>query len=85
MSLIQRKTLNEFSTNANEEFFNTIYSAGSKVPHSGIYKCTECKREVAVNDHEKDNKFPPHYQDSKFSCTSPKWKPYVIADSKASY
>jgi hypothetical protein len=57
MSLVERKTLNEFSTNSNDAFFNQIFSAGSKVPHSGIYRCTQCKREVAVNDHDKDNKF----------------------------
>ena len=48
MSLVERKSLNEFSTNTNDEFFNNIYSAGAKVPHSGIYRCTQCKREVAV-------------------------------------
>lgn len=85
MSLVERKTLDEFSTNINDKFFNQTFSAGAKVPHSGIYKCSQCKREVAVNDHDKDNKFPPHYQDTKFNCTSPKWKPYVIADSKAEF
>ncbi|HHP4966177.1 hypothetical protein [Acinetobacter baumannii] len=50
MSLVERKTLNEFSTNTNDDFFNKTFSAGAKVPHSGIYRCTQCKREVAVND-----------------------------------
>ena len=65
--------------------FNQNFSAGTKASHSGIYKCSQCKREVAVNDHDKDNKFPPHYQDTRFNCTSLKWKTYVIADSKTEF
>lgn len=85
MSLVRASTLNELSTDANEEFFSKKYSAGDTVPYSGIYKCTSCKREVTVNSHSSDNTFPPHYQDPKFNCTKPVWQPYVIADTKVEF
>ena len=83
MALVQKKTLNELATNASDDFFGKRFSAGDEVPHSGIYKCTKCNREVTVNAHSRDNTFPPHYAESP--CKSPTWKPYVIADTKAEW
>ena len=83
MALVQKKTLNELATNTNDNFFGERFSAGDAVPHSGIYKCTKCNREVTVNAHSRDNTFLPYYPES--TCKSPMWKPYVIADKKAEW
>lgn len=83
MALVQKKTLNELATNTEDDFSDKRFSSGDEVPRSGIYKCTECNREVTVNAHSRDNTFPPHYPES--SCQSPTWKPYVIADTKAEW
>lgn len=69
MALVQKKTLNELATNANDNFFGKRFSAGDEVPYSGIYKCTKCNREVTVNAHSRDNTFPSHYPESP--CKSP--------------
>ena len=44
MALVQKKTLNELATNTEDDFFDKRFSSGDEVPHSGIYKCTECNR-----------------------------------------
>ncbi|OCG58317.1 hypothetical protein A9G37_06910 [Gilliamella sp. GillExp13] len=55
----------------------TKYSPGTTVQVSGIYKCTECNKEVTCN---KDDPFPPPKDHEHIKET--KWKLIVEADTK---
>lgn len=41
--------------------WHTVYKPGEDVPHSGIFKCVGCKREITSNE---GDPFPPqnHHQ-----------------------
>lgn len=39
-----------------QKAFEAIYAIGTKVPHSGIYKCINCGSEIAANA---GDPFPP--------------------------
>lgn len=43
------------------DWWTHVYTPGSTVPVSGIYKCTGCRKEVTCNE---DDPFPPqnHHQ-----------------------
>ena len=49
--------------NPEREWWNKEYGPADKVPVSGIYKCTGCKKEITSNE---DDPFPPqnHHQHS---------------------
>jgi len=36
-------------THTNDAAFDTIYGPGAETPHSGIYRCDGCGREIASN------------------------------------
>lgn len=44
----------------NSQEWQALHGPGSEVPHSGIYACTECLKEVACNA---GDKFPPQNHD----------------------
>jgi hypothetical protein len=58
--------------------YDKIYSPGSAVPHSGIYRCQGCGREIASN---KGDPFPPqnHHQHHA-SQGAIRWRLAVYAD-----
>lgn len=58
--------------------FDGEYGPGSAVPHSGIYRCRGCGREIAANQ---ANPFPPqnHHQHSSSQGTI-RWRLSVYAD-----
>jgi len=51
----------QYLAKSDSEAFDQIHSPGSTVPHSGIYRCQGCGREIASN---KGDPFPPqnHHQ-----------------------
>ena len=57
---------------SNGNAFDYTYGPAQTVPHSGIYKCDNCKREIASN---KDDRFPPqnHHQHPN-PATPIKWR-----------
>ena len=50
-----------YLTASDDRAFDSIYEPGTKVPHSGIYRCEGCAKEIAANA---DNPLPPqnHHQ-----------------------
>lgn len=52
----------EYLQQSTDAAFDQIYGPGQRVPHSGIYKCQGCNREIAAN--EGGDPFPPqnHHQ-----------------------
>ncbi len=61
--------------------FDKTHSPGSTVPHSGIYRCEGCGREIAANERDP---FPPqnHHQHTT-QQGSIRWRLAVYADHKA--
>jgi hypothetical protein len=55
MAVFRRKE--EFTFDKYDPEFDTEYGPGQKIEYSGIYRCTNCGREVVV---EKGRKTPPH-------------------------
>ena len=60
--------------------FDAIHGPGDKVPHSGIYRCMGCQREVASNEGQP---LPPqnHHQHGQ-GQGSIRWRLIVYADHK---
>lgn len=72
----------ELATSTSEAF-DKEYSPGSTVPHSGIYRCLGCGREIASNA---GDPFPPqnHHQHSSYQRFDPmatlglcRWRPEI--------
>lgn len=61
-----------------KEWWESLYSPGEEVPVSGIYKCTDCGKEIASN---KGDPFPPqnHHQHSPYKKIQ--WQLVVRADT----
>lgn len=59
------------------------YSPAEIVPHSGIYRCTGCKKEVTSN---KGDKFPPqnHHQHGT-NQGSIQWQMIVYTDTEGKF
>lgn len=55
--------------------FNEVHEVGSKIVHSGLYKCKNCGREIASNKHE--GTLPPHYKNDE--CKKAQWQLFVYA------
>lgn len=66
---------------SNSEAYDLLHSPGSRVPHSGIYRCGGCGREIAANERDP---FPPqnHHQHST-SQGLVRWRLTVFADGTA--
>ncbi len=79
MALYQRPA--ELATSTSEAF-DKEYSPGATVPHSGIYRCLGCGREIASNA---GDPFPPqnHHQHAS-SQGSIRWRlsVYAVGDPK---
>jgi len=63
---------------SNGDAYDYDYGPGAKVPHSGIYRCMGCGREIAANE---GNPFPPqnHHQHT-VSQGNIRWRLIVYAD-----
>lgn len=61
--------------------YDSTYTPGATVPHSGIYRCQGCGREIASN---KGDPFPPqnHHQHT-VAQGSIRWRLAVYADHKS--
>jgi hypothetical protein len=70
----------QYLEKSESESFDKIYSPGSAVPLSGIYRCQGCDREIASNE---GDPFPPqnHHQHST-SQGDIRWRLAVYADHK---
>ena len=66
--------------NSPKEWWTNTYSAGDKVPVSGIYKCKGCKKEITSN---KNDPFPPenHHQHTALAGEI-EWKLIVRTDTE---
>jgi len=64
-------------TQSNDTAFDGTYEPGTTPPHSGIYRCTGCGREVVA---EQARSLPPqnHHQHPNYSPV--RWKMAVYAD-----
>lgn len=51
-----------------DELFDKLHTPGMQVPHSGIYRCAGCAKEIAANA---PDPFPPqnHHQHSQAQGT----------------
>ena len=67
---------------SSSDAFDKIHSPGTPAPHSGIYRCKGCNREVASNGGEP---LPPqnHHQHTT-TQGSIRWRMVVYADHKPS-
>jgi hypothetical protein len=63
---------------SNSEAYDNLYGPGANTPHSGVYRCMGCGREIAAN---KGNPLPPqnHHQHS-VAQGSISWRLTVYAD-----
>ena len=61
--------------------YDSVHSPGTVVPHSGVYRCEGCGREIAANQRDP---FPPqnHHQHSTYQG-SIRWRLIVYADHDA--
>lgn len=77
------KNASDLKQNTSWDGWNTKYSPSEEVPHSGIYKCTGCKKEVTSN---KGDKFPPqnHHQHGN-GQGSIQWQMIVYTDTKGEF
>jgi len=71
------KILQQSSSSA----YDVTHGPGTTVPHSGIYRCDGCGREIAANER---NPFPPqnHHQHTHNQGTI-RWRLIVFADHEA--
>lgn len=62
----------------NDKAFTVEYNPGDQPPHSGIYRCTGCGREVVA---EENRRLPPqnHHQHSVLQGLI-KWRMIIYAD-----
>lgn len=70
-----------FLQQSNSDAYDLVHQLGSRVPHSGIYRCMGCGREIAANE---GDPFPPqnHHQHS-MSQGNVRWRLIVFADGTA--
>ncbi len=61
--------------------FDTDHSPGTKVPHSGIYRCTGCGDEVTCN---KGDPLPPQNHHQHPNRTAINWRLLVFTQTKGS-
>jgi hypothetical protein len=66
---------------SNSDAYDKLHSPGSTVPHSGIYRCQGCGREIASNG---GDPFPPqnHHQHATAQGTI-RWRLIVFADHES--
>jgi len=57
--------------------FDGEHSPGGTTPHSGIYRCTGCGREVVS---EEDRPFPPQNHHQHTTSQAMRWRMIVYAD-----
>lgn len=64
-----------------DKAFDVDHEPGAVPPHSGIYRCMGCGREIVA---EEDRRFPPqnHHQHTN-SQGAIRWRMIVYADHKA--
>ena len=69
-----------YLTKSDDKAFNSDYSPGTQPPHSGIYRCMGCGREVVA---EENRQLPPqnHHQHTT-AQGSIRWRMIVYADHK---
>lgn len=67
-----------YLSTSNEAAFNKDHSPGGQVPHSGIYRCMGCHREIVA---EESRQFPSqnHHQHNA-SQGQIRWRLIVYAD-----
>jgi hypothetical protein len=70
----------QYLTKSDDDAFEKIYDPGSTPPHSGIYRCTGCGREVVA---EASRSLPPQNHHQHSNSTAVKWKLVVYADGQA--
>ncbi|MCP6691367.1 hypothetical protein [Pseudomonas donghuensis] len=65
-----------------EDHWQKVYGIGSKVPASGIYRCTTCGDEITSN---KGDQFPPQNK-TQHPCQDEKiyWELIVMTQTKGS-
>lgn len=62
---------------SNSDAYDFTYGPGATVPHSGIYRCQGCGREIASN---KGDPFPPQNHHQHAASQPIKWQLAVYAD-----
>lgn len=62
-----------------QDAFTVTHGPGSKVQHSGIYRCINCGDENACN---KGDSFPPQNTKQHTSCKAISWRLLVFAQQK---
>jgi hypothetical protein len=70
-----------YLTQSNDTAFDVEHKPGQTPPHSGIYRCMGCGREIVA---EEAKSFPPqnHHQHTANQGTI-RWKMIAYADHKA--
>jgi hypothetical protein len=69
----------QYLTQSSDAAFDKEYDPGSVPPHSGIYRCTGCGREVVA---EESRSLPPQNHHQHPGYTPVKWKLAVYADHR---
>jgi hypothetical protein len=69
----------QYLTKSEDAAFDKEYDPGSIPPHSGIYRCTGCRREVVA---EESRSLPPQNHHQHPGYTPVKWKLAVYADHR---
>lgn len=77
MAIYQDKN---YLTAGDDDAFKKDHSPGAKPPHSGIYRCMGCGREIVA---EQERQLPPqnHHQHTT-SQGSIRWRMIVYADHR---
>jgi hypothetical protein len=70
-----------YLSKSDSEAYDYTYGPAANTPHSGIYRCMGCGREIAANQ---GNPLPPqnHHQHT-YGQGEIKWKLIVFADGDA--
>jgi len=69
-----------FLTTSTDAAFDKDYSPGQTPPHSGIYRCMGCGREIVA---EQSRLFPPqNHHEHAANQGSIRWRMIVYADHK---
>lgn len=71
----------KFLQNVNDDkpWWNELYSPGETVPHSGIYRCVNCGKEITSNEYDP---FPPQNDHQHPKNESIKWQLIIRTDTK---
>ena len=71
----------EYLTKSEDASFDAIYKPGQAPPHSGIYRCMGCGREVVA---EEGRQLPPqnHHQHDIKQQGDVRWQMIVYADHR---